>query len=305
MIQNQNSQARRSKTNFKKSLLPLSLIAVIVAGIFAVQSCKKNEQSRASDTEIRMAETVGTEHGKGLDYVYNYLSKSITSSSTPQSMIDSTRKACLDFINNNPDLNISASQKADNENMLNHIVSLNPDSLIVGGVLKTDEAKNIWDKMYKVVNSASSDPTPIIAQLNILKNQAIYIGNANDRIAILCGIEVARNSLQYWHDNSDKWKAISESRNSFTIRTTSVNLDNSLRVTEIEKSTTDGIVAADMAGAILGAVRGAVVGATSGTVVPGFGNIAGAGAGAAIGGAAGGIGASATAGLTAWISSWF
>ncbi len=264
-----------------KNLLKLSLGVII---FFTFFSCNKEKVSyideKSSLIGIEEIRDIAKKHNEAMDFVLEGLKKNNIS-------FRRNKENVGDIINNQLEVFYStrlendidiASAKEYSEVEVNRVVSLRYKN----GHLRTDTSsliqiliQNYSDKLSEsqiqllsdiedVFSNSTGDFDEVVSKLDEIENLAISSLTEEEALPVIAGVEVGKESLQYWKENIGEWEqAISEGG-----------------TCQLRWFSWKEVAGSDVAGAVGGAVGAAVVNA-----IPGAGQVGYAGA--VLGGAAG------------------
>ena len=193
----------------------------MIVSIFAFWGCQKGinlddvsipNRSSQTNLAIQIAEEVGIMHNEGLDYCYSKLNainniEFVFEDSLKMlldreiklyadSYIASKRYDFSDVFCSNIDNNISVT--------LNKVFNDSLPTLIFQNRVQA----MYYDSIISIVENELLSYNDVLLYLNTLKENVINnFSNQEDLLAVLVGIEVAKNSYIYWY-NDVKWKSL-------------------------------------------------------------------------------------------------
>lgn len=130
-----------------------------------------------------------------------------------------TEKATIAFLTENPHIenNDSKGIAVDETKKVFKVYS----DLLTSNKLKSAKMENLWTRetdnlltvnqkellseVNAVVNNLKIDIEPTLKILRNIERKAKRRCSEEEKTVVLCAIAVGRHSLQYWHDNYEKW----------------------------------------------------------------------------------------------------
>jgi hypothetical protein len=266
---------------------------------FLTFSCSETGNSESNSKEQMQVYLVkaGQDHNKGLDFIFDQLSGETTTAKNFSQLINSIEGKTNMFLEKS-----SESVQYQNINLAKKYASVSIKDVRLGRTrnARVKESDELWN--FSDANKLTSKQKELLSTLNdamtndslglqetlnafeIIRTKAKLECSDKEAFVVLAAVEVGVNSLAYWHQNIDKWKALAakiEGRNA------SGKTGSIFSWKSVAKS--------DVSGAVGAAVGVGVISVVSGP--PGWA----AGGGAVLGGA---VGASATNAVDQLLASW-
>ncbi len=175
--------------------------------------CADNAISADVDSQEQLCERVGEDHNLLLDEFFSQMFATTRSIVIPKPdpidpigppegplRFDYKLFECVDF------LTIPASEKVEIKKALTQVrtdyLAGKIDTTVV--FEPTDQYLVHKTQLETVVNDGDYDLTSLFSRIDAIKASAKEIDDEIERQAILMGASIAKNSLQYWHDNFDR-----------------------------------------------------------------------------------------------------
>lgn len=204
------------KTVYQSSSWAITAICFSLCLVTA--SVAAQAQSAIPDDWQTRCNQVGIDHNKGLDYVFDYLKKAgagRTSKMKREDVFVLAERGVIAFMgtgsyakNEKQELEgfirdefRKASKRADTQDLM---TENNPKELLSK---MTSRQKEIMADVFAVTSDLSLDLKPSLERLDSAELRAKRICNREELLLILSAISVGKHSMQYWHDNYEKWMA--------------------------------------------------------------------------------------------------
>lgn len=200
-----------------KKILSLKMIACVLIVLSCIScssdECADNAISADVDSQEQLCERVGEDHNLLLDEFFSQMFATTRSIVIPKPdpidpigppegplRFDYKLFECVDF------LTIPASEKVEIKKALTQVrtdyLAGKIDTTVV--FEPTDQYLVHKTQLETVVNDGDYDLTSLFSRIDAIKASAKEIDDETERQAILMGASIAKNSLQYWHDNFDR-----------------------------------------------------------------------------------------------------
>jgi len=209
-----------------KTLIIRFFGAALLASIIFISCNKETEKQPESYDLETYCKTIGAEHNRGLEYVYEQLKeeKLKTGKIEGSDVLELAKRHTIDFlemnqssfVKDNIDISISGAQKAfiwvENEYSFNSrtFENSNSDQLWPQEIEDSLTAKQ--KELLTILNNAINDKSlDLNATLSIFDNVKERVKNecTQEEIPVLfAAIGIGVNSLTYWNNNFDKWMVL-------------------------------------------------------------------------------------------------
>src|SRR6218665_2248471 len=191
------------KTVYQSNLQFWAITAICFSLCLVTASVAAQAQSAIPDDWQARCYQVGIAHNKGLDYVFDYLKKAGAGRTSKMKREDGfdekNKKEELEgFIR---DEFRKASKRADTQDLMTE----NNSKELLSKM--TERQKEIMADVFAVTSDLSLDLKPSLERLDSVELRAKRICNREELLLILSAISVGKHSMQYWHDNYEKWMA--------------------------------------------------------------------------------------------------
>ncbi|GHT53167.1 hypothetical protein AGMMS49982_15480 [Bacteroidia bacterium] len=193
------------------------LMSVLLSGVF-MQSCSNEDEIDTATNINSDFETMGQEHNKGLDYIYEQLKKNQGSNDvtlrSASSIFDIVKDASVQFISESDyGINIEKEKIYEIVNSTSEINSLRSatanNNLNTDVLVLTDKQQHYLNKYNKIIESLKNNNIdPVIKKLNKFDIEVASNCTPEEAVPLFAASSVGRHSLQYWNDNLYKWAAL-------------------------------------------------------------------------------------------------
>ncbi|RFZ81856.1 hypothetical protein DYU05_18730 [Mucilaginibacter terrenus] len=210
-----------------KLVRKFSALAIISTLCILFASCQKsnNGNIKAQEIDFKAYNNIGVVHNRTVDSMYNLLlvmktnhqlntSKSALASFVNTSIINGLKSKgeklqTINSINTSMDWDLNVT-KANHGIKVNSTTDLTTKSLYSDSLAAhlTIKQKQLLDKLLLVMTDESSSFESTLVQISDLEANAKANLSEDELPVIFVSTAIARNTLQYWHDNLDKWVAL-------------------------------------------------------------------------------------------------
>ncbi len=211
-------------------------------------SCSKEEMSQRPGDE--KYERIGQLHNEGLDFVLDRLSASQTkggSGLTREQAMAVVMEAVTAYLENHgiPTDQVRPEVYCGEE---------------YDGAGLTDEQKELYDELIGAIRDPLLDYESTQKAVSLVEARVAAALPTQEAEPLLCGIAVARYSMEYWYNHADEWELLAGLDNlAYQPMTKAVTPESD----EDDLSWKD-LVEADAGGAVVGAIAGGGAGALAG-----------------------------------------
>lgn len=245
----------------------LSIVACLLTAAAVIVSCQR-EKGPEEPNDIY--ERIGQLHNEGLDYAFEYM------------------KACQTKVNVKLDQQQILAKGLEavdlfltEKGILNSKTKTSSPLFIENydGAGLTTGQKKYYEELIHVIVNKSLDYTNTQRAVEQVRMNVIANLPAQDAEILLYGIAIAKYSLEYWHENADKWRTAGNI-NAFAYRVMTKGEnpegEDSLDWKEVAKGDVSGAIGGAAAGILAGGVGagpGALAGGVAGSVAAGVGEL--------------------------------
>ncbi len=276
------------KINIMKKVIKF-IFPVLIIALITYSCSKENEIGEPQTIDY---EKIGKEHNHGLEFIFNELkSKKIKinpKGNNYENFIRETKKSSVSFIEsskitNHIDYENSSKIFASYDKLANKSINLKRKGVYseVDPIIEMKEQVELTTlqiKFFDELNQAISDVDlalgieVTINKIKFIEEKIISECNEDEKFLLLSSTSIARNSLEYWSTNLEKWvnelNENSTSAKSVSFKTFSKSSDEwgwftdtlkSMGKSDVVGGVIGGVIGAGAAG--VGALPGAVAGA--------------------------------------------
>lgn len=264
------------------------ILPMLVIGLIIYSCSKENDISETQNTAIDY-EKIGKEHNLGLEFIFNELKNKKISINPKgnnfEKLLSETKKSSVSFlessnITNHINSENSANIFASYDKLINRNIQLNRKGVYTEND-PIDDMKNeveltrlqvkYFDKLNEIISNLDLDLgiELTLDKIKEIEKDIILECNEDEQFLLLSSTSIARNSLEYWSTNLEKW--VNE-LNKSSVNGKSVHLKTFSKssdwgwFTDTLKSMGKSDVVGGVMGGVIGAAAGAGIGAVPGAV---------------------------------------
>ncbi|MGY4536267.1 hypothetical protein ACVW0P_000674 [Mucilaginibacter sp. UYNi724] len=203
-----------------------SAVAVILALSLTWAACQKSNSGAVAPAKIdqKQYDKIGLLHNRTVDSVYNILLTMKTNHKLSSSKPELTMFVKTSILNGltsngekgqvinaiNSSMNVDFKVISNNHSKKINSTTLKPTALYSDSLAAhlSVNQKLVFDKLLSVMTDESTSFEETKNQINALEASAKLDLSENELPLILVSTSIAKNTVEYWHDNIDKWNAL-------------------------------------------------------------------------------------------------
>ena len=186
----------------KKTVAFIIFITLTLCGLLC--GCNRGDSDKLTEKEY---ETIGVDHNQCLDNIFIALNKIKTKSDTPPSRKDA--KKVIDSVTINYIMQEYDLDKETTNLVLSHITKTKGGSTDIGDFKDKDNLYPFYQNLAKIMDDDDEDLESLISRILSLKLRASVKLSEQEKEEFMPACSVAKNTLQYWYDNAEKWYVVS------------------------------------------------------------------------------------------------
>ncbi len=193
------------------------LLLVLILCMCQQENVQVQNKPTINKTDIA---SIGTNHNKGLDYIYNYLKSNGGSKMSTAQLLRANKAASFEFLDKTySNLNHTDRKKIKDQVEANFSYLFNSDMVgrvnsetIQGSLAEiapytTANQRQYINNIFQSLETLESNMVALQFSFNAIEAQA-YNLPAEEGAMVLSAVSVARNSAYYWQDNMDLWNEV-------------------------------------------------------------------------------------------------